>query len=476
MNRYKITGEQLQITKKFLAGKISNKVPNFAKKYKDDLTVKKGKVFYKNQEIIPIENVEAYLRKTLYTKGENVPLSRDGCFHAMKSRQVIGISRRAIMNFIKAQPAIEMGKNALPARKKAGKKLKNVTIETDLIFIRRPDLEKINKKFKKSSIPRESYIVCTVEKLTGLTRTNYVKTKLPSVVGPIVKKHVLSICKQLGVDSKTVDLHSDAGGEFRPAYLSQFVKKYEVVKVGSSIEKKNQDVQRTFYQLFRARRAGNIVDALRQTEAIVNNNVNRIQKKTPNESASSVNEEKKEDEIRSNYNAKRQKADTSDKRNIEVGDYVRLLIKKPKGDGFYKSYKGLTWSGEVYQVKKKTKKAAIPKYRVGQKWYTANSLLVSRKEDQVSKDLVQARDEADEKEEDDKQLKHIRKRELEFKKKQKREALLKSKEEKERKRAAEYGVPEPPRRRSSRRAAKEARIKQLKAMQEERRLDKLLGV
>ena len=235
MNRYKITEVQLKSAKKFLAGKKTNGVPNWTKKFQDDLTIKNGKIFFKEQEIIPSEKVNEYLRKTFYTKNEDVPLSRDGAFHAMKKRPVIGISRRAIMDFLKAQRPVEMGRAALPQKKQAGKKIKNITLETDLIFIRKPDLEKINKKFKKDKkVPFESYICCTVDKMTGLTRINYCKTKLPSVVGPLVKKQVESICKQLGVDSKTVDLQSDAGGEFRPNYLKTFVKsKLKCFKKGS---------------------------------------------------------------------------------------------------------------------------------------------------------------------------------------------------------------------------------------------------
>ena len=454
MNRYKIGAEQIPIVKKFLAGKAVNSVPNWAKKYKSDLSVKRGKVFYQEKEIVPKENVNEYLRKIFYTKDEVVPLSRDGAFHIIfKQRPVIGVSRRAIMTFIKGQEPIESGRAAVPQRKKKGGiPLKGYYFETDLIFIRKNDLVNANPRFRKSYKYQkdETYIVSTVEKLTGLVRVQHVTTKDKNIVGPIVVKQVSEMCKQLGTTAANVSLASDQGGEFSKKYLSKYVKNYTQVKLGSSVEKRNRDIQTTMFQMFRTRRALDIKSALRQTQEIVNNNYNRIQKKTPNDSA-----KEPEQESKLNYNRKRQEAGTAGLRKLEVGDHVRILIKKAKATLDYKTYKNRTFTKDVYIVSKKTKTAKVPKYYVNKRWYTSDTLLNTKPVDKKSKELVKKRD-ADVEEADEKEGKaHLKKRLADLKK--------------------DVAESTTGRRRPMRGAARKGRIAALKRMQEDRRLAKLLG-
>ena len=453
MNRYRITESQLPIVKKFLAGKATNKVPTWAKKFKDDLSVKRGKLFYKQQEVIPREQIDTFLRKIFYTKGETVPLSRDGAFHILKQRPVIGVSRRAIMSFIKGQEPVESGRAAVPQRKKkGGTPLKGYVFETDLIFIRKNDLVNANKRFKKSYKfdKDETYIVSTVEKLTGLVRVQHVLTKDPKVVGPIVIKQVTDICKQLGTVPSKVALASDQGGEFDKKYLSKFVKKYSQIPLGSSIEKRNRDIQTSMFHMFRTRRAFDIPSALQQSQDLINNNYNRIQKKTPNESAKDTEQDSK-----TNYNRKRKVASTVGLRKLEVGDHVRILIKKQKAALDYKSYKSKTYTKEVYVVAKKTKTARIPKYYVNKKWYTSESLLKTKPVDQKSRALIQKRDietdDADEKQE----KKHFAKRLAALKK--------------------DMAKPKIQRGRPKRKAAKKQREDHLKRIQQDREMAKLLG-
>ena len=71
--------------------------------------------------------------------------------------------------------------------------------------------------------------------------------------------------------------------------------------------------------------------------------------------------------------------------------WVRILVKKPKGDLAYKVYKNMTFSEQVYQVKKVTKKTPV-KYWVNRKWKTQDMLLKSAPRDQKSIDLVKQRD------------------------------------------------------------------------------------
>jgi len=128
-------------------------------------------------EIIPQENVDKYLRKKLFDSSSDLPFSRDAAFHVLK-KQVVGIPRRKIMEFQRSQRTLGETRASIAQPKvKGGPKLKKFTVETDLIFIRKGDLEKSNPVFKKKDTKFETYIVSSVEKSSGLTKLNYVTKK-----------------------------------------------------------------------------------------------------------------------------------------------------------------------------------------------------------------------------------------------------------------------------------------------------------
>ena len=156
----------------------------------------------------------------------------------------------------------------------------------------------------------------TIEKVTGLTRVDWTGTKLAAKVTPIVIRQMKSIAKALKTSLKEIDLSSDKGGEFSQKTLEKLVKSYKRVPTGASVEKRNGDVQRVFFQMLRARRGKTIPDLIKLTEEITNNNYNRIIKKNANQA---VSEEKTSEDL-TNYNKKRQKAG-KDLKKMEVGEY-----------------------------------------------------------------------------------------------------------------------------------------------------------
>ena len=134
MDRFKITEESLKQAIAYLKNK-KGKRPVWASKYSDDIVLKGNKLFYKDREVVSRELVDAVLRKELYKKNGDVPSGRDAAFHICKQRYV-GISRRALMTFIRKQKALGEVKAALPEpRRAAGERLKTYTFETDLIFL-----------------------------------------------------------------------------------------------------------------------------------------------------------------------------------------------------------------------------------------------------------------------------------------------------------------------------------------------------
>ena len=59
-------------------GKKTIDTPNWAIKFKDDLSVKGKIIYYKvRQQLVPREKVTAFLRKKIYDKSATVPFGRD---------------------------------------------------------------------------------------------------------------------------------------------------------------------------------------------------------------------------------------------------------------------------------------------------------------------------------------------------------------------------------------------------------------
>ena len=391
MNRYKFTDASLEKAIKFIRGKTSTG-PAWAKKHKEDLKIKGKKLYYKDKEIVTRERIDEVLRSEIYKKNGDVPTGRDSAFHILKQRYV-GIPRRPVMEFLRKQRTIGETRAAIPKAKRAkGEKLKEYTFETDLVFLRKNDLEEANRRFEKMDVKNETYFVSTVEKITGLYRVDYVQTKDSSVVTPIVIKQMQDMAKQLKVSSlRKCGYRSDRGGEFDMKEIRKHVGigKAKNVGMGSHVENKNRQLQQQFFRILRSRKAVSIKDAMKQAEKILNNTVNRIHKKTPNEM---VNRNDTQQDIKE-FNKKRKKYVPGDNRKeFEVGQHVRVLIKDKKPGIGYKSYKNETYSQKVYVISRKTKIANPPKYYVGNRWYTKETLLKSSPRDKVSDELVEKRD------------------------------------------------------------------------------------
>jgi hypothetical protein len=411
-------------------------------------------------DIVAEEDVDKYLRTALFDKTSDLPFSRDAAFHILK-KKVVGIPRRKIMEFQRSQRTLGETRAALPQPKvRGGPKLKKYTIETDLVFIRKNDLEDINPRFEKMDIKFETYILSSVEKTSGLTRLSYTTTKDQDIVTPLVEEHIRYFAKKLNTTPKHFALRMDKGGEFGIRQLRRLVPDVETVNSGTSIEARNQMIQRSFYRILKNRRAVTIPNALAQTEKIVNNTYNRIQKKSPNEI---IEEKVSEKELVAKYNSTRKSFKSGDKRNpFEVGDLVRILIKKKKGsDIAYKSYKNMTYSAQVYPITKRTqgKRTAI-KYRVRRKWFTQDKLLKSSVRDQESERLIKQKDEEQQK------------KDIEAEKK---EAEVARKKEVEREKAKEKLIKEGSLRRTRRGAAKRGRARLRKQRDQGEEMERALA-
>jgi len=452
MNRYKVSKESYPKVREFLEGNAFKKdVPTYARKFKELLSFKGSDLYYKEQKVIPVEEVDAYLRKEFYSKNSDVPLTRDGAWHIITKRDIVGITRARLMKFLKSQSAVESVRNAPPKPKRAGGvPVKKFHFETDLVFIRKPDFVKISKKYEETITKFETYIVSTCEVLTGLCRLDWIQEK--SATMPIVIRHLKEMAKQLGIkDLKKYSGSSDKG-EVKLKEIQKIIP-WKFVKMGSSIEKQNQTVQKTLFKIARMRRGYKIPDLLKQVQKITNNKYNSVHKQTPNELAEEAKDNEKK--IVDRYNAKRKTHVSSVKTKFKVGDFVRILLLthgKDRGVAF-KSYKGKTFSKRVYKITKATKNATPPKFYVNKKWYLKDMLLRTEKVDELSEKLVAEREEAQRAKDELKEKQHILKRKQELAKQ-----VV----------AAKTG------RRSRRSAALKGRAKALASIERNREIDKLL--
>ena len=394
MNRYKITDAQITKAKKFLKGKVKNGPP-WTVKYKDDLKVVGSKLLFKSKEVVSSEKVDVVLRREIYRKNSDVVPSRDSAFHTLKQRYS-NISKRKIMEFLRAQKPLGETRAAVPkAKRSAGIKMKATTFETDLVFVKRDDLIAANPRFSRVDLedaPELSYIVSTCEKVSGLYRCDWVKTKEAAEVTPIVIRHMEEMAKALKQPLSSCGYRSDRGGEFNMKEIKKVVDKKNAkhVAMGASVERRNQQVQQQFFRIIRSRKSYSIPDALKQSQILMNNTFSSIHKKTPKEM---VSEGKQAENIKK-FNKTRKSYISGDKRKeFEIGQHVRILVKDKKTGIEFKSYKNKSYSVQVYTIKGKTKKAIPPKYRLTNgRWYAKESLLKSAPRDKITDQLLKIRE------------------------------------------------------------------------------------
>ena len=78
-------------------------VAPWVEKFKSQLKVKNKKLYFEDREIVAREDVDNYLRKRLYSKQDDaIQMSRDAA-HYQLLKETVGITRRKLMDFLKAQ-------------------------------------------------------------------------------------------------------------------------------------------------------------------------------------------------------------------------------------------------------------------------------------------------------------------------------------------------------------------------------------
>lgn len=124
MHRYRFVKKDWKPAIDFLKnGNKTVETPNWALRFKDDLKVKgKSQIYYKDKKIIPAEQVDKFIRSKLYDKKADICFGRDSAFYSL-SKECIGVGRRKIMDFLRAQKSRNQTLAAVAKPKvKSGKK------------------------------------------------------------------------------------------------------------------------------------------------------------------------------------------------------------------------------------------------------------------------------------------------------------------------------------------------------------------
>ena len=392
--------------------------------------VKGKRIFFKEdgilKEIIPRERVDDFLRDQIYSKDSNLPFSRDGA-HYKLLKTTIGCSRRNLMSFLRSQKSLAETRPSLPKVKRhAMRKLKKLQLETDLIFVRRPDVIKANPKFHNDELKMETYIITTVEKASGLVKLDYLQKK--SDTNSALERHIRWFSKRFKIPPSQFSLRSDKGDEYSMPRIKKLIPDYAYVPTAASCERKNRQVEQNLFRILKNRMSLTLKDAVKKAEKICNETVSKIHRRTPNEVS-----EQKQDDIIKKFNSTRTTFQKGDNRkDFEVGQYVRRLAPDKKRRGLkYKSYKGLAYIDEpAKKITHVTKRAVPKKYRVAGKWYLQSTLLLAGKDDAKSKQLIRDRDieQAEENKKLEQQhLAEVKKKDEEFARQKKEDDAKKSK-------------------------------------------------
>ena len=397
VNRYRFTEKTVKQAKSFLKGD-SKTEPNFLKKHKG--TVDGAKLKLDGKLVVPKERVDAFLRNKIY-QGKT-PLSRDAAFYWI-SKNVVGVSRKAVDNFLKKQRIIRETDNQQPTTK--GRKKRQVKkkgqLHVDLVEIKFKDLDfepdsimdidhaekTLEEKAEGEDEVKKGFFFGCVDALTSLSYYKFAKFKSHKYITRISKTAFQWMSKQLQVPLKKMTVFSDQGSEFAWKTWNKWGLKTFVVKMSPIIEGRNSHFQRILYRIGKMKKTKNIHTLTAMAMAQLNRTVSSVSKKAPLEN---VRETQKD--IAEKYNKRRGK-DSGTKiksRPLVPGkDKVRIQLIYPKDKPIkYKAYKGIMWSKRSYVVKSKKGN----RYIVNGKLRHRDELRLTEAYDPKSEELLENRD------------------------------------------------------------------------------------
>ena len=354
LNRATFSKKSIEQTKQSIKTNDFSNSPHWAKLFRDFLGINsKGKVTIDGRQVIAREDIEVFLRNLILSKDSEVPFGQRSGYNAI-AKDYVGISARRWNSFIGKQQAVRVSDQRKPENKKKGgiRAKSKGEVEIDLVEMKSRDLPK-DWKIK------DFFLYTAVERVTGLTFIRYAKDKSQKTIRPLIVESFKFYSKMFNMKIEDLKYKSDAGVEFfatsREAPdnpFKNFKVEHTIVRKGASIESRNKYLQSVYHRLVRLKR-GNAHSIVGQTQKIVNNTRNRIHKKTPNELV-----QDKHDDVVKAFNKKRKKYVPTNRKPLEVGMTVRILLLRRDKDTKldFKSYKGKSYSKQIYKIIGRTKK------------------------------------------------------------------------------------------------------------------------
>lgn len=378
MFRYSFDKTEISKAKKFLK-KETDKKPSFLNKFQG--SIKKGNLYLENKLVIPKEDAEKFLRKKVL--GGTVPLSRDGLYYFL-SKNFVGISRKMIDKFLKAQNFIRETDTAQPTSKKASRRVKKKgQLSFDLIEINWDDLkfkppEMVDYDEANDETNDSAYIFSCVDALTGVMYCEFSPKKTQKEITPIAKRCFKYFARVLQVPLNRLVGLSDKGSEFNFKLYEKWGLRLKQLPRASLIENKNAQFQAALYRIAKLNLTKNIDELVEKALKIVNRTKSRLTKVAPFEALQKTNVE-----LEKKYNRKRgpQSGLKVKVRPLKIGDMVRLNLIGPKKTSFFKAYKADQWSKRRYPILAKRRN----KYKIdgpkGKVFYHRDDLKLTSKSD-----------------------------------------------------------------------------------------------
>ena len=371
MNRCRISRQFLSDIVVGIKGKPKNrKVRLFIKKW--PLEVRQGKVYYKNRQIVALEDTEKVMKREATQNG--MPLSRDGAYHYLK-RKYVGFKKRNINKWLKTIEQLQL----IHKRPHTENRTNRTNREGTKNYFMKGN--RLNLCVDLFAMPKPQWSNYPFFFMAVLQRTGYTwAIAIPSKTA----KSCLSKLKTVFKDCKERFGHeptgvtTDDGGEFKAEFSAWLAKKRIKRRITTGakgrgqmawwVEKRNSTFGRIFAVMINIH---GFKKALRLTLEKVNNIVSRKTRKAPADW-------KPEDFTKSQkrYNRKIPRRYKQRKQPVyEVDTRVRYMLKAAQEkEKFYKSYEGMRsdkhamWSKRVWKITERKKRGHEFMYKVNGIW------------------------------------------------------------------------------------------------------------
>lgn len=328
-----------------------------------------GKAYVDGFTIVPREDRESLLRKSVYARDSTTPLGRDTLFSWLKENKYAGVSRRFIAEYLRGQEILQLSRSK-PRR------VVRANVSTfrnprwfacDLIHISPSDVRPnfLGEPADGQSEAADRYLLTCVNLLTSYTYIRLTNRKTATDVVVQMRSIIKDIQKRFKKSGGITHMSSDDGSEFKSVVAKLFREnniKHVVVKLSAAIENRNAYIQNVLYRLHRMKRGGGRVQSvIKQTQAIVNNTTHTQLKQSPKQAVAQL--AKGEKVKRKDYKPVVKTPNRPPKKPLPVGTKVRKILGgREKPTPFYKRYKEEHISKTVYTIKKIRMVKLYPKY------------------------------------------------------------------------------------------------------------------